>query len=85
MRPDSYPAAREQLELLWNAVDPVEVDGDVVARAGDLAEQHALRAYDALHLASAESVADSETVLVSADRELLAAARARGLATLDLV
>jgi hypothetical protein len=40
-----------------------------------------LRAYDAVHLASAVSVADAELVVVAADADLLAAARRLGLAT----
>ncbi len=52
--------------------------------AGDLAEEHGLRAYDAVHLASLEQIADAETVLVAADGDLPAAARARGFTTAQL-
>ena len=76
---------RAQLELLWDGVDPIEVDHAVVSRAGELADEHALRAYDAIHLASAEAVADDETWFVAADRALLEAAQNHGLATLTLV
>ena len=48
-------------------------------RAGDLAEQHGLRGYDAVHLASAEAVADPDTVFVAADARLLDAAGALGV------
>ena len=73
--------ARRRVETLWAAVDRVPVTEELARRAGDLAEAHALRAYDALHLASAVAVADDETVLVAADGELLASAQAVGLAT----
>jgi len=76
---------RARLELLWDAVDPIEVDDAVVSRAGDLADEHALRGYDAVHLASAEAVADDETWFVAADRTLVEAAENHGLATLTLV
>jgi uncharacterized protein len=66
----------EQLALL-------EVDDELVRRAGALAELHALRGYDAVHLAAAERVADDEMVLVACDRELLAAAATLGLALAD--
>ncbi len=76
--------ARALLERFWSWIDRIEPRDELVIRAGDLAEEHALRAYDAVHLALAESVADDETVLVSADRDLLAAAGACGIATLGL-
>jgi predicted nucleic acid-binding protein len=44
--------ARAQLEELWEAVDRVAVRMSLVRRAGDLADQHALCGYDAVHLAS---------------------------------
>jgi hypothetical protein len=62
----------------------VEIDDDLVTTAGDLAEEYVLRGFDAVHFASLVSVADEETVLVSADRELLQAATACGLATFSV-
>lgn len=76
--------ARALVERLWRDIDRVEVSEDVVREAGRLAETHALRAYDAVHLASARSVADDDLVLVAADRDLLAAARATALTTASL-
>ena len=49
-------------------------------RAGELADAYALRGYDAVHLASAEAIADEDAVLVTADHDLASAA-----ASLDLV
>lgn len=67
-----------------------ELTAPIVHRAEDLLEQHPLRAYDALQLASAF---DSNTrlvaagvgplIFVAADTRLLAAAAAEGLATDD--
>ncbi len=72
------------MELLWDAIEPMEIDEELVCSAGELAEDHRLRGYDAVHLASAVAVADAETVLVSADRDLLRAARACRLTTFPL-
>lgn len=63
----------------------IEVTGEIVDRAVVLARQYPLRAYDALHLASAvwlkERVAD-EVCFVGADRSLTDCARKVGLEVL---
>jgi len=74
-----HDASRRHLERLWEEVDQVELTMVLALRAGDLAEQHGLRGYGAVHLASAEAVADSDTVFVAADPRLLGAARALGV------
>lgn len=71
------------LDDLYDQLALIEVDGTLVRRAGELAELHALRGYDAVHLAAAERVASDTTVVVSGDRELLAAAGTLGLAVAD--
>lgn len=75
---------KELLERLWREVDRIEVAPELARRAGDLAETCSLRGYDSVHLASAEALADPETVLITADRELGAAAQSHGLATTRL-
>lgn len=62
-------------ENFWRQVERVAFADIVVRRAGDLAEELGLRAYDAVHLAAAESVADPDLVLVAGDRQLCRAAR----------
>jgi hypothetical protein len=84
VRPRDTRPLRRRLDDYWTAVDPIEVDEQVVARAGDLADEHALRGYDAVHLASAEAVSDDDTWFVAADTRLVAAAQGQGLATLLL-
>jgi predicted nucleic acid-binding protein len=74
-------AARSGLDRLWSEVDRIEITERLAREAGRLAERHALRAYDAVHLASLESIEDRETVLISADGALLDAARTHGFAT----
>jgi predicted nucleic acid-binding protein len=76
--------ARHGVDALWEDVSPLEVTLTLARRAGELAEEHVLRAYDAVHLASAETIADHDTVLVAADGDLLAAARDRGISTASL-
>lgn len=73
----SLRTATEQLELLWEQISIVVVDTALVRAAGDVAERDALRGYDAVHLAAA--IIGRVTVVASADRELVAAARRRGL------
>jgi uncharacterized protein len=72
------------LEGLMGDFDLVEVGAAVVHRAGELAEQLALRGYDAVHLGSAESLADPDLVLVAGDRQLLRAAGELQIAVADL-
>lgn len=66
------------------------VRGDVVHQAAIVARSRGLRAYDAVHLATAllleaqlRDAALAPSVFVSADRGLLAAARGEGLLTED--
>ncbi len=51
---DEHAAAVEQLRRDFREVYlPRPVTGEVISRAGELARKHALRAYDAVHLATA--------------------------------
>lgn len=68
-----------ELDALLDAVDFVEVTDHLVRVAGRLAQDHALRGYDAVHLAAALSVADDDLVLITGDHELAAAALDLGL------
>jgi predicted nucleic acid-binding protein len=76
--------AERRVEALWAAVDRLEMTEELARRAGGFAQTHGLRAYDAVHLASAVSVADDDVVLVAADRELVAAAQMIGIASVPL-
>ena len=53
--------ALDALEGLYGQLDLLEVDDLLVRRAGELAQHHALRGYDAIHLAAAERVHDDTT------------------------
>lgn len=74
-------AAVRRFEELWGALDVVEIDEELVFEAGELAETHALGAYDAVHLAAAVRMVDAELVVAAGDGRLLAAALALGLQT----
>jgi predicted nucleic acid-binding protein len=76
--------ARAEFEALFADVGLIAAYADLLRRAGDLAETHALRGNDAVHLALAAAIADDRTVMVTADRHLRGAARNLGLATATL-
>lgn len=83
----SLDSARRRLLLdLRSRYRVLGVNRAVILRAADLAQDHPLRAYDAMHLATAlflnEELAGKRIpvcVFVSADENLLTAARAEGL------
>jgi predicted nucleic acid-binding protein len=76
-----HAAALRLLDELWSRVDLVEANDDLVARAADLAHSESLRAYDAVHCASAESVSDRNLVVATGDKALLAACSRLGMTT----
>jgi predicted nucleic acid-binding protein len=76
--------AVENFESLYRQLDLVEVTERLVRESGSLAEQFALRGYDAVHLASARLVQDPDLVLAAGDANLLCAAQALGIATARL-
>ena len=73
----------DALDGLSANVDLLEVDEYLVRRAGELAQHHALRGYDAVHLAAAERIRDDTSVMVAGDRDLCEAARRLGMAVAD--
>ena len=72
-----------KLDRLYGELHVIEIAELLVRAAAALAEAHALRGYDAVHLAAARQLAaDGDLVFVSGDRTLIAAASTVGLATL---
>lgn len=57
----------------------IEIDDELARRASELAERHVLRAYDAVHLASALSAEEPELVIVTWDTGLSRAASEAGV------
>jgi predicted nucleic acid-binding protein len=76
--------AAAEFDDRWSQLDLVEVDERLAFRAGDLAEIHGLRGYDAVHLAAADRVRDTEFVVVAGDGAFLHAASAEGMTIANL-
>lgn len=68
------------LDARCEQIDVIEIDAQLARRAGELAESHRLRGYDAVHLAAADRLRDPELVLVAGNGALLQAAMAEGMA-----
>jgi predicted nucleic acid-binding protein len=51
--PDEHVRIKEFFDKDWNSYLILSVTGDMIRLAGDLAEKHALRGFDSIHLASA--------------------------------
>lgn len=69
-----FDEAKAELAALLDELAFVEVDEELIGRAAELAEEDALRGYDAIHLAAALRV--GADVFSSADAALCRAARA---------
>jgi uncharacterized protein len=54
MRPREFDICKEEFELHWNGFFKLPADAQLVRAAAELAERFGLRAYDSIHLASAE-------------------------------
>jgi predicted nucleic acid-binding protein len=75
----AHRRAKAALDADWPHVLALDVSGALARSAGDLAERHRLRGFDALHLASylafAREFPDEDVRFSSADRALERAAR----------
>lgn len=74
-----YGRAREEFESLQSELVLVGIDGQLARVAGELAEEHKLRGYDAVHLASALALG-ADITLVTWDEDLKRAAAQLGCA-----
>ncbi len=79
----AHDVARAGLDLIWEQIDVVEVTDSLVRRAAQVARDHSLRGFDALHCAAAQSVAGPGTVALAGDQALLVAWQAMGLEVVD--
>lgn len=70
---------KSAFEAMWSDIAVQPVSHSTIARAAGLAEQHTLRAYDALHLASALATEGDDLAFACWDRDLRKAAGAEGL------
>ena len=78
LQPGEHSRAKRELARRWAELHVLEVTPSVAETAGQLAEQHALRGSDAVHLASAKTLVEG-FVLATWDRALRRAASAMGL------
>jgi predicted nucleic acid-binding protein len=76
---EGHKEAVAAFEELYADLVRVDVDEELARRAGEYAEDLGLRAYDAVHLATALELGDEEVVLVTWDRDLARAAEQTGL------
>ena len=79
---EDYQQIKLALERDWGRYVVLNLDFNLVAKAGELAEKHALRGFDSIHLASAISLRDqvaSPVVFSAWDARLHSAAKAEGL------
>ena len=70
--------AVDRIDELCTELDVIGLDPDLAHSAGDLAEAHSVRGYDAFHLATALSVESDSMLLATWDRDLARAAVAAG-------
>lgn len=80
---DAHEVAITTLEEIYAQLLIIGIDEPLARHAGDLATEHALRGYDAVHLACAFAL-DADDILVATwDIALSDAALRAGLLTLD--
>jgi len=82
----SYAQAILDVQRQFAAFSAIPMDANVLAWASDVANKHALRGADCIHLASAIHMRDLlgvTIVMIGSDAELLAATSLEGIATLD--
>jgi len=74
----THVAAVATLEDLYSQLRMIAIDEPLARYAGDLAAQHALRGYDAVHLACALHVRGDDILVATWDNALNSAVRATG-------
>jgi len=82
LTPKDYRTVVQDFEDDWESYFIVDASSALVKWAGDLAEKHALRGYDAIHLASALTLlneADRSVIFSCFDSRLSSAGRREGL------
>jgi predicted nucleic acid-binding protein len=67
-------AVAREIELVWAKVAAVAPTQELIQSAGDASDRHALRAYDALHLATLSTQPTADTSLACWDKDLRRAA-----------
>ena len=81
-----YRLACRHFERDWMALVKVELGAEILSSARGLIQRHSLRAFDAIHLASAlglQAAANEPVTFVAADQRLLRAAAGERLRTVN--
>jgi uncharacterized protein len=81
-----YRLACRRVERDWMALVKIELGAEILSLARGLIQRHALRAFDAIHLASAlglQAATNEAVTFVAADQRLLQAAAGERLATVN--
>ena len=81
-----YRLACRRFERDWMALVKVELGAEILSSARGLIQRHGLRAFDAIHLASAlalQAAANEPVTFVASDQRLLRAAAGERLATVN--
>jgi predicted nucleic acid-binding protein len=79
LAPNSAKAANRRLDRMFEAVHVVDASRAIARQAGDLAERHLLRGFDAVHLATALSLEVDGLLFATHDVRLSRAAVTEGL------
>lgn len=79
-----HRASGALLDQFWSEFQVVEVDRVVVTQAAEIARRCGLRGYDAVHCASAAQLEDSDLVVASGDKNLLAVCSTMGMSTANI-
>lgn len=87
LAPGDHARCRRQLDRDWERFSVIAVTAELIRRAAVLVENHAVRAYDSIHLAAAEAAGNlargrAEFRFAAFDARLLEVARSNALALL---
>ncbi len=75
-----FDAALPELERLWGPIYAHAVSDNLIEAASAVAREHALRAYDAMHLATISAFQEVRPLTLACwDKELRDAAQERGI------
>ena len=77
---EAFTQAREAFVTIWDRIEVIELDERVGRLAAGASESYASRSHDAVQLASALQLQDSELTLIALDDRLRRAAGECGLA-----
>ena len=78
---DALRGVKDELGRRVDEMAIIEATEEIAWLAGDLAERHSLRGYDALHLASALAASSGDLLMMTWDADLVRAASQVELAT----